>query len=122
MNDRVKIIRDGREHDVPLPDGIDFDLDRMQARIVGRTIVLEPRPEADAIAPGFYTKDTLPPLSEGALKILASIDAVAPLKDVRSSFKSAEAGEEDDLIDLDDDGIEAVVPTDEPLPGIDPDR
>ena len=115
MNDRVKIIRDGREHEFPLPGGIDFALEGMQARIVGHTIVLEAMPDADAIAPGSYTKDTLPPLSEKARAILASVDAAVARLDAAKA--------EGDLngIEIEDAGV-MIELTDEPLPGIDPDR
>ena len=43
----------------------------------------------EGIPPGYYTPETLPPLSEGAKAILASIDAVAPLVDVRMETKGA---------------------------------
>lgn len=115
MNDRVKIIRDGREHDVPLPDGIDFDLDRMQARIVGRTIVLEQMPQAGAIPPGSYTSQTLPPLSAKARAILASVDAAA------ARTGAAKADDADGALEIEDAEV-AIELTDEPLPGIDPDR
>jgi hypothetical protein len=121
VNDQVKIIGNGREHVLDLPEGI--DLEGMQARIVGHTILVEPiGASPQRIPPGSYTRETLPPLSEGARKILASIDAVAPLVDVRSPPKAAGELDEEGLIEIEDDGIEAVVPTDEPLPGIDPDR
>jgi uncharacterized protein (DUF433 family) len=68
------------------------------------------------IPPGYYTPETLPPLSEGAKAILASIDAVAPLVDVRS-----EGVREAPRIVIEDPGV-AIEPSDEPLPGFDPDR
>jgi len=100
----------------------ELDPGEWRVRRAGGTIVLEWIGEPEGIPPGSYTKDTLPPLSEGARKILATIDAVAPLKDARSQSKIAGAlAEEDDLIEIDDAGV-AIELSDEPLPGIDPDR
>jgi uncharacterized protein (DUF433 family) len=70
------------------------------------------------LAPGHYTPETLPPLSEGAKAILASIDAVAPLVDVRTETKGTQASPG---IEIEDPGI-AIELSDEPLPGFDPDR
>lgn len=114
MNDRVKIIRDGREHDVPLSGDIDFELDGMQARVVGRTIVVEPMPEAGGIAPGSYTSETLPPLSDGAKAILASVDAAVEARKAAPLHRRERLVVEDPApsFTLDDDA----------LPGFDPDR
>jgi uncharacterized protein (DUF433 family) len=71
----------------------------------------------DRIRPGYYTPETLPPLSEGAKAILASIDAVAPLVDVRTEAKGAQAAAR---IEIEDPDI-AIELSDEPLPGFDPD-
>lgn len=68
----------------------------------------------DRIPPGYYTPETLPPLSEGARKILASVDAVAPLVDLRSNRRSAAARPG---ITLEDEGMEGIRLSDEGLPG-----
>ena len=118
MNDRVRIIRDGREHDVPLPDGIDFDLERMQARVVGHTIVLEPMPEGGGVAPGSYSSETLPPLSDKARAILASVDAAVAKIEAGDGAKAA--GLRGAGVTLDDDGVPGFELSDEALPGLDP--
>jgi hypothetical protein len=68
----------------------------------------------ERIPPGYYTPETLPPLSEGDRKVLASVDAVAPLVDVRSSANSVSATPG---ITLEDEGMEGIRLSDEPLPG-----
>jgi hypothetical protein len=70
------------------------------------------------IPPGYYTPETLPPLGEGAKAILASIDAVAPLVDVRGDPKSGTVPG----ITLEDEGMEGIRLSDDGLPGIDPGR
>jgi hypothetical protein len=73
----------------------------------------------ERIPPGYYTSETLPPLSEGARKILASVDAVAPLVDVPADprSKGVSCG-----ITLADDGMEGIRLSDEGQPGMDPDN
>jgi uncharacterized protein (DUF433 family) len=73
---------------------------------------------ATHIPPGSYTLETLPPLSDGARAIIASIDAVAPFVDLSEGAKSR--GEAPG-IDLEDEGLEGLDVADEGLPGIDPD-
>ena len=118
MNEHATVTRRGGRQLVELPDGIDLAADRVQVRIVGDTIVLGPIGEW-AVAPGSYTPDTLPPLSEGAKAILASSDAVAPLVDMRSARNGRR---EAPGITLEDEGITGVRLSDEGLPGIDPDN
>jgi hypothetical protein len=102
-----------------LLESSELDPEQWRVRQVGRTIVLEPIGEPTGIPPGYYTPETLPPLSETAKAILASIDAVAPLVDVRSATKGRR---EAPGITLEDEGVEGVRLSDEGLPGIDPDR
>ncbi len=122
MNDRVKIIRDGREHDVPLRGRVDFDLDGLQARVVGRTLVLEPIAESGGIAPGTYTKETLPPLSEKARKILESVDAAAARFAAAGEAPARSAAGPAGAIGiaLEDEGEPGISLSDEGLSGIDP--
>jgi hypothetical protein len=119
VNDLANSIRkDGRSL-AELLESSELDPEQWRVREVGRTIVLEPIGEPAGIPPGSYTPETLPPLSEGAKAILASIDAVAPLVDVRAESKGARAAPG---ITLEDEGLEGVRLSDEGLPGIDPDR
>ena len=71
----------------------------------------------ERIHPGYYTPETLPPLSEGAKAILASINAVAPLVDFRNATRSAARSPG---ITLKDEGLRGISLSDEGLPGIDP--
>jgi hypothetical protein len=112
------IPKDGRSLS-ELLESSEFDPEQWRVRQIAGTIVLEPIAGQTRIPPGSYTKETLPPLSEGAKKILASIDAVAPLVDVRTEAKSAVDAPG---IDLEDEGLEGIDLEDEGLPGIDPDR
>lgn len=118
MNDLANVTRNGRSLS-ELIESSELDPEQWRVRQVGRTIVLEPIGEPAGIPPGYYTPETLPPLSEGARAILASIDAVAPLVDVRTERKGARGAPG---ITLEDEGIEGVRLSDEGLPGIDPDR
>ena len=120
MNDLAKVTREGGVQLIALPEGYDVSGDALRVRRVGRTLVLEPiergADSTERVPPGSYTPATLPPLSEGARKILASLDAVAPLADVRGGQKSAQlAGG----IGIEDEGIGVDV-SDEGLPGLDP--
>jgi uncharacterized protein (DUF433 family) len=87
------------------------------AKSVGR-----PGSEAEVpvmrIPPGRYTLETLPPPSEGARAVIASIDAVAPFVDLPEGAKS---NGEAQGITLEDEGLEGIELEDEGLPGIDPD-
>ncbi|HYJ30743.1 MAG TPA: hypothetical protein VEW25_10435, partial [Allosphingosinicella sp.] len=82
MNQLAKVSRTAGRQVVELPEGFEIAGESLRVRREGRNLVLEPMPEADAIAPGFYTKDTLPPLSEKARAILASVDAAVARLDV----------------------------------------
>jgi len=114
----AKLRRRGPRLVVTLPAGFELEGRAGVYRTNGREIVLEPDGGAQAIPPGTYTPDTLPPLSEGARAILASIDAVAPFVDVPAAAK---AGDEARGIALEDEGLEGIDLSDEGLPGLDPD-
>jgi hypothetical protein len=73
---------------------------------------------SSSIPPGSYTPETLPPISDGARKILASLDSVAPFVAEHGAGKDV-AG--DPAIELEDDGV-GIDLADEGLPGIDPGR
>lgn len=120
MNDlpNANAIREDGRNLVELPDGIDLDLGPLRVRQLGRGIVLEPLDAPQGIPPGTYTFETLPPLSQGAKAIIASIDAVAPFVDIAEGAKSHE---EAPGITLEDEGLEGVDLSDEGLPGLDPD-
>lgn len=114
MNERAQPIRQDGRNMVLLPDGIELGSKPLQVRVVGRTILLEPVPEDGGLAPGFYTKATLPPLSEGARAILASVDAAV------SRLETAKAVGGESRFETEDAAV-AIVPSDEPSIGIDPD-
>jgi hypothetical protein len=97
----------------------EFDPRQWRVREIAGRLVLERIGEAAGIPPGFYTPETLPPLSEKARKILASVDAVAPFVAVGVSEKAADSAQG---ITLEDDGLPGIDLSDEGLPGIDPDR
>lgn len=112
----AKLRRNGRNIVLTVPKGFAVEHAAGVYRVDGREIVLRPVGDQPPIPPGSYTPETLPPLSEGARKILASIDAVAPLVDVRSNSKSAHSEEG---IEIEDEGV-GIELDDEGLPGIDP--
>ncbi|HEX8306803.1 MAG TPA: hypothetical protein VF645_00105 [Allosphingosinicella sp.] len=121
MNDLAKITDNRRRVVIDLSEALLGEGDSLRVRREGRVIVLEPVEPGDEvhrIAPGTYTRDSLPPLSEGAKAIIASIDAVAPFVDVSAAAKS---GEEGSGITLEDEGLEGIDLSDEGLPGLDPD-
>ena len=118
MNDLAKAMRKGRRSIVELPEDMVLPAGPLRVHKVGRTIVLEPFDRPEPIAPGYYTQETLPPISDGAKAILASLDAIAPLVDVRGGEKLADGASG---IELDDEGLGMDV-SDEGLPGLDPDR
>jgi hypothetical protein len=121
VNDLAKITSDRRGVVVSLSEALDGDSDNLRVRREGRTIVLEPVDGAGddcRIPPGTYTLETLPPLSEGAKAIIASIDAVAPFVDAPEDAKSEEAVG----FTLEDEGLEGFDLSDEGLPGVDPDN
>lgn len=119
MNDLANSVpTDGRSLSELLESSA-LDPGQWRVRQVGGAIVLEPIGEAGAVPPGSYTLETLPPLSEGAKAILASIDKVAPLVDVRSTTKS---GGPPPGVALEDEGLEGLRLSDEGLRGFDPDR
>jgi hypothetical protein len=117
LNNSANVIRKQAKTLVELPDSVEIEPGPVSVRQVGRTIMLEPA-DFRPIPPGYYTPETLPPLSEGAKAILASVDAVAPLVDVRTETKEAHATAR---IAIEDPGV-AIELSDEPLPGFDPDR
>jgi hypothetical protein len=116
MNDIAKVARSGRRQVVTLPDGVDVLAGEMRVRVEGRRLVLEPLdmepPGVRRIAPGHYTPETLPALSEGARRILESVDSAAAKSGAAGSAEAAGAGIEEEGI-----GIEL---SDEGLPGLDP--
>jgi hypothetical protein len=121
VNDLAKITDNRRRVVIDLSEALLGEGDSLRVRREGRVIVLEPVEPGDEvhrIAPGTYTRDSLPPLSEGAKAIIASIDAVAPFVDVSAAAKS---GEEGSGITLEDEGLEGIDLSDEGLPGLDPD-
>lgn len=122
MNDLAKVTADRLTVVVELAEALDPS--QLELRVVreGRRIVLEPVAGGDddhRIPPGSYTRETLPPLSEGARAIIASVDSVAPFVDVPEGAKSVaeEAG-----FTLEDEGVDSLDLSDEGLPGLDPDR
>jgi hypothetical protein len=122
VNDLAKITPNRRGVVVSLSEALDGDGDNLRVRREGRSIVLEPvdgAGEDRRIPPGTYTLETLPPLSDGAKAIIASIDAVAPFVDVPEGAKSVE---EAPGLTLEDEGLEGIDLSDEGLPGLDPDN
>lgn len=71
----------------------------------------------ERIAPGHYTRETLPPLSPGAAAIIASVDAAASDQDSRAS-----EGIGSDRLRLGDTPFTPLSVNDRPLRGYDPDR
>jgi uncharacterized protein (DUF433 family) len=69
----------------------------------------------ERIPPGYYTRETLPPLSPGAAAIIASVDAAA-------SAESAKAPEDGEGLRLGDTPFTPLSVNDRPLRGYDPDR
>jgi hypothetical protein len=112
VNDHANVTPDRRRVVVDLSEALDPS--QLDLRVVrqGRKIVLEPADAPREIAAGYYSSETLPPLSAGAKAILASVDAaVARLR----ASKSAE----DEALEIEDPAV-AIGLADEPLPGIDP--
>lgn len=118
MNELAKVSRNAGRQVVELPEGFEIAGDSLRVRRDGRNLVLEPIPGDARIAPGSYTAETLPPLSDGARKILASLDSAAPLVAMRGAEKSADGGSD---VELEDDGV-GIDLSDEGLSGIDPGR
>jgi hypothetical protein len=121
VNDFAKVTADGRTVVVDLSEALDASLELRVVR-EGRRIVLEPVAAGEddrRIPPGSYTLETLPPLSEGARAIIASVDSVAPFVDVPEEAKSL--GEEPGFT-LEDEGLDSLDLSDRGLPGLDPDR
>lgn len=121
MNDLAKVTVDRRTVIVDLSEALDPS--QLDLRVVreGRKIVLEPVAGSEddrRIPPGSYTLQTLPPLSEGAKAIIASVDSVAPFVEAP---EGAEALEEEAGFTLDDEGLESLDLSDQGLPGLDPD-
>lgn len=122
MNDLAKVTADRRTVVVDLAEALDPS--QLDLRVVrdGRRIVLEPvvrGDDAGRIPAGTYTLESLPPLSEGAKAIIASIDSVAPFVDVPAEAKSLE---EEPGFTLEDEGLDRLDLSDQGLPGLDPDR
>lgn len=111
--------KDGRKL-VELPDEIDLASGPLRVRQVGRVVMIEPAAAPEALVPGSYTRETLPPLSEGARAILASVDAAVtrmPPPTGRKSGRTLPGGR----VSLEDEGSPGISLDDEGLPGIDPD-
>ncbi|HEY0111604.1 MAG TPA: hypothetical protein VGB59_00475 [Allosphingosinicella sp.] len=117
MNDLATVTRKGLQQFIALPEGVEVEGRELRVHWQGRNLVLEPVAAEERIAPGTYTPGTLPPLSEGARKILATVDAGAPLVDVRSTDKSAAGPARGFVIEADGIGIDL---SDEGLRGFDP--
>lgn len=121
MNDLAKATADGRTVVVDLSEAVDAS--QLDLRVVreGRRIVLERVAGGDddrRIPPGSYTLETLPPLSEGAKAIIASVDSVAPFVDVPAEAKSLE---EESGFTLEDEGMDGLDLSDHGLRGLGPD-
>ena len=115
MNELTNAIpKDGRKLSDLLASS-EFDPEQWRVRRTGAGIVLERIGEPAGIPPGSYTKGTLPPLSEKARAILASVDTAVARLDAAKGEVDGEG------IEFEDAEV-AIKPTDEPLPGIDPDR
>ena len=71
----------------------------------------------ERIAPGYYTRETLPPLGPGAAAIIASVDASASAEDRKASESIAGDG-----LRLGDPPFTPLSVNDRPLRGYDPDR
>lgn len=71
----------------------------------------------DRIPPGYYTRETLPPLSPGAAAIIASVDAAGPPSGEKAVDGPAEGG-----LRLGDTPFAPLSVSDPPLSGFDPDR
>lgn len=126
MNELAKVHRSGGRQIVTLPLGFEIGGSEVQVHFEGRRLVLEPLEDGSEprlLAPGSYTADTLPPLSEGARKILASVDA-AVARDAKSRGGGAgllaESLARGGGLDIEDAAV-AIAPDDAPLVGIDPD-
>jgi uncharacterized protein (DUF433 family) len=115
VTDILAMLAEGVSEEVILTDFPYVKLEDIRASLAYAASTLDEKP----LPPGYYTLETLPPLSEGAKAILASIDAVAPLVDVRAT---PERGGAAPGITLEDEGLEGIRLSDEGLPGLDPDN
>lgn len=73
-----------------------------------------------SIPPGYYTPETLPPLSEEARKILASVAVGVARLRAEGAARPAEGAAGTPGIRLADEGQPGIALSDEGLPGIDP--
>jgi hypothetical protein len=112
------IPKDGRSLS-DLLESSEFDPEQWRVRRTGGAIVLERIGEPAGIPPGYYTKETLPPLSDGARAILASVDAAVAKMAARKGAESG-ASRHRGPVTLDDDGAPGLTLSDDGLPGIDP--
>lgn len=115
--DILAMLAEGVSEEVILADFPYVKVEDIRASLAYAASIIDTG-QAMRIPPGSYTLETLPPLSEGARAILASIDSVAPLVDVRSDMESVRHAPR---IEIEDPGV-AIELSDEPLPGFDPDR
>ena len=76
---------------------------------------------ATRIAPGSYTLETLPPLSDGARAILASVDAAVSSSAPGRKGAAPRLGDPPGIT-LEDEGAPGISLSDEGLPGFDPDN
>ncbi|HEX8642374.1 MAG TPA: hypothetical protein VF702_00500 [Allosphingosinicella sp.] len=114
MNDLTNSVpKDGRSLS-ELLETSEFNPSEWRVRRTDGALVLERIGGAGGIAPGYYTPETLPPLSEKARKILASVDAAVAKSGAAKSAAGAGG------LEIEDAAV-AIAPTDEPLFGIDPD-
>jgi hypothetical protein len=120
VNDIAKVTRKRRRvPDRPKPATDMSWVDRLEPLDADAAAAALERP-GERIPPGYYTPETLPPLSEGARKILASVAVgVARLRTKRAA-KSAEDGPGAAGITLEDEGQPGIGLSDDGLPGIDP--
>ncbi|MGF1549856.1 MAG: hypothetical protein ACFBQW_04905 [Sphingomonadaceae bacterium] len=111
MDDRARVVSNGDRQAVEMPEGFRTDAAELRVRWEGRRILLEPIDD-ETVPPGFYTLETLPPPSSGARAILATVDAVAPLKRAKGLKGAApEAG-----LAIDDAGGPTLAFDDEGMP------
>lgn len=114
MNELTNSIpKDGRSLS-DLLESSEFDPAQWRVRRTAGTIVLERIGEPAGIPPGSYTPETLPPLSDGARAILASVAAAVAAREAAPLHRREPLVVEDPApsFTIDDDA----------LPGFDPDR
>jgi hypothetical protein len=125
VNDIAKVSRNGRTQQISLPEAFQIEGDSVRVRREGRSIVLDPILAGTQgevrVPPGTYTPETLPPLSDGAKAILASVEAAAS-RPASPGKAAARLGGGPPGITLEDEGAAGISLSDEGLPGFDPDH